>query len=340
MTKKRIEELSYFTTIMCFCVILIHLTAAPVTKLTAGSLPQTLFFVLNKGISFVVPGFVFLSGLKLAYTYRDREFHIGEFFRKRVKRIFFPYLFWYIVFYRYFLWQHFMEPKTLSQHLFSFVMGNLVSPFYFITVIFQLYFLFGFILYLFQKVSHKWILLAAVIFSFFYFRFCSFPYQDRFFATYLIYFLSGVYAAFHLDDFRELCRRYQGIICILYLSVTVYYVWKAYASFVYGAGFGNFLLWQLIFSMIAIPFYYRLSCLLSKLLQGLAPVFQAIDSASYNIFLSHCIVIYIGDYIWYKWGYTSIVNKFLFTGLLLLLTVFPVCIGYDFLKKRLRRKIN
>ena len=65
--------------VFCFCVVLIHTSSEGVAKLPVESEWHKLFFMFNKALSFVVPGFVFLSGLKLTSCYQKKSFSFFTF---------------------------------------------------------------------------------------------------------------------------------------------------------------------------------------------------------------------------------------------------------------------
>ena len=155
---KRIQEVHFLTTIFCICVVLIHLTADPVTKLQVGSYQHTFFYIWNKCMTFVVPGFIFLSGIKLGSSYRNKKFNFIDFFKKRFLKIIVPYSIWYLLYYLLFRSLGFIENLNINQHIVSYLMGTMVSPFYFITIINNCLYSAGF--------SH--LVLFLLLFQFFY----------------------------------------------------------------------------------------------------------------------------------------------------------------------------
>ena len=62
---KRKNELSLLNIIFCLLVIFIHIASAPIAGLSKGSWQYGVFFVPWRLSSFVVQGFIFLSGLKM-----------------------------------------------------------------------------------------------------------------------------------------------------------------------------------------------------------------------------------------------------------------------------------
>ena len=71
MTKRRIE-LSLLNVLFCLIVIMIHILSYPVSQLDVGTAEYTAVMLLWRLMSFVVQGFVLLSGLKMFLTKKDR----------------------------------------------------------------------------------------------------------------------------------------------------------------------------------------------------------------------------------------------------------------------------
>jgi len=327
LEKQKLRELFILTSILCCFVMMIHLSSYPVQLLRVGSLQHRIFFLGNKALSFVVPGFVFLSGLKLAYSYREKEFMFFEFMKKRFSKILIPYTFWYIAYTILFQRLGYAEAKTPIQHIYSFFIGDLVSPFYFITIIFQFYLLFGIILFLFKRYNHQVILFLAVVAEFIYLNYIYPPYEDRFFFTYLLYFFLGCYVAFHLSGFQKFLQKGTSFFYGSYLFFTYWHVFHAYDSAVNGVPYGYWRVISCLFSLSAIFAYYRLSMALQRKCNEKNMIaFKKIDGASYLVFLSHCFFIYLCNELWGKIGFASVIGRFILNTLV----VFPVAFGGAF----------
>ncbi|NLK37833.1 MAG: acyltransferase [Epulopiscium sp.] len=340
MQKKKLRELFLMTSFLCCCVVMIHISSYPVGQLLVGSWQHRLFFLGNKALSFVVPSFVFLSGLKLAYSYREKVFSFGEFIRRRFSRIFIPYILWYIAYYLLLRYLGYIAAKNLAQHLFSFVMGDLVSPFYFVTIIIQFYILFGIIWWVFEKFSHKKILLSVGILEFLYLQYTFLPYEDRFFMTYLFYFILGCYVALHLEEFKNVLQKYQIVILLLFIGLTAWHSYHAYLAAL-GTPYVGWRIIGCIFSVISIFAIYQGSILLERILpKGMVAFFQRVDAASYDIFLSHCFVLYISYEIWSRNGVSSIIGKFILNCMTVYPIAFGCCIFINYINHRLKDKHN
>ncbi|MBS4960574.1 MAG: acyltransferase [Clostridiales bacterium] len=339
--KKWLDELPLLVSFYCFIVILNHLMSAPVNQLIKGSWQYFVFFVFNKINHFVVPGFIFLSGLKLSFSYRHKEFHYGEFLKKRVTKVLIPYAFWFIVYYVYFLMRGFIEPKSLFQLIKSFFLGDMVSPFYYITITIQLYLLYGIIHYLFQKFSSVSILAGAIVINLLMAYFGDFIYSDRFFGLYLIYFVIGCYAAFDEKDFTDLMKSRFYVYLVAAVIFGGYHLYASYQSVINGVAYSSYRMVEMVFYIFAVLTTYGISQrIYHKFSQRQNKFFVYLDKSSYYIYLSHTLAIYICENIWHDMGQASIIGRFCFSAIIVYLTVPPLCIFYIWIKKKILQKKN
>ena len=333
--KRKLTELSIMTGFLCCFVVMIHLTSAPLGSLEPGSSSHTFIYVLNKSLSFVVPGFLFLSGLKLTYSHGSQPFVFRTFFTKRFTKILIPYVFWYAAYYGLFRYLGYIEPKTFLGHIYSFLMGDLVAPFYFITIVFQFYLLFGLLLYLFRKFQHNGILLGTLALEYIYLQYTYLPNEDRFFATYLIYFVLGCYGAYHLEGIQRFMKKYWPLVYGLFLFVLVWHVFHGYQSAYHKLPYPY---WRLIgcgFSIGAIYSIYHFSYVLSTVLPKIGiNAFLWLDRASFGVFLCHSFLIYIYNEVWTRLGIATIGSRFVLNTVLVYPMAFLIIIGYILIKKR------
>lgn len=299
---------------MCCFVVLIHTSSECVTKLDVATWQQKMFFMFNKSLSFVVPAFVFLSGLKLTYSYSEKEFSFFYFMKKRFTKIFIPYTFWYIVYYRFLTSVGFMEQKTVKQHIFSFIMGDLVSPFYFVTVIFQFYLLFGLLLYLVKKYKAENILIVCTIVQCSYLRYINIAYDDRFFMSYLIYFVMGCVMAENMETAKSILKKQSKLIYVCFIFFTIWHIIHSYTA-TYGIIYYNWRIFTCLFSVSAILAYYHISDFITQRApKCMIAIFKALDASSFYIFLGHCYVLYQCNEHWFRVGLEDIPRKFLYNS--------------------------
>ena len=102
MKKAVFKEVIPMNSFLCLCVVMIHLTSAPLGALEVGSFLHMLIFAVNKLLCFSVPAFIFLSGLKLYASYHDKQIDLKRFYIGRVKKIIVPYIISVIIYFLYF----------------------------------------------------------------------------------------------------------------------------------------------------------------------------------------------------------------------------------------------
>lgn len=96
LMKKGINKgITLMNALLCFCVVMIHLTSSPLSELRPGSLAHISIFIINKLLCFSVPAFIFLSGFKLYSKYGNEKVDIKPFFKKGFRKSLSPTCFVY-----------------------------------------------------------------------------------------------------------------------------------------------------------------------------------------------------------------------------------------------------
>ncbi len=333
--KQKLNEIFLLTTFFCFFVVFGHLTSVPITTLTVGTRDYLLFFVCHKFVHFAVPGFLFLSGLKLSYSYQKKTFVFRDFAKKRILKVFFPYLFWYVIYYILFRNLNFMEHKTLIEHITAFFLGTIAAPFYFVILIFQFYALFGVILWLLRRFSHTGILWKTAVFQIFYFHWSSSPYSDRFFANYLIYFILGCIVAFHLEKWREYLTKYKVILCITFLLLFVWHIGNSYYSTKTGAFYPFWHVSECLYNLSAIITFYWFCYFLCQFLPNICiALFRWLDAASFGVYLCHSYILYLCNEKWAQMGIDDVLQRFQYNTEIVLSVAFLGTILWILLRKK------
>ena len=97
----RRDELSICNVVFCLLVIFIHVSSEPVSFYEKQSVLYVCTLSLWRMSSFVVQGFIFLSGVK--FFLKTDGFSYKKFYLSRVKRVVVPYILASCLFYAYFL---------------------------------------------------------------------------------------------------------------------------------------------------------------------------------------------------------------------------------------------
>ncbi len=301
--------------LLCMLVIFIHVSSSPVTSYQKDSLQYAVVLMLWRYAGFAVQGFFFLGGLRLMLRYKDgidyRRYYAG-----RLKKIVLPYILWNIVFYVYFIIRGYavFSPKSFAINI---ILGNLVSPFYFVVTIVQFYALVPLWRVIMKKINVRVALLVAALITFLLGQHLphlialvlpsySFKYNDRVLTTYLFYWVLGGYVGMHYEKARDWFENRRKLIVILFvLSMLaegiLSYIsfsgisrlpWLEYVHFLYCVG-------AVLFFFTLFSHFFEHRTVRSRLL-------AEIDRASYLIYLSHCLVIYIMNDMMWELGITSI----------------------------------
>lgn len=286
---KILPQITVMNAFLCLFVIMIHLTFAPLSELTVKSVPHIIIFVINKSLCFCVPAFIFLSGFKLFESYKDRPLAVKPFFKRRFKKIVIPYFIAVLIYIIYFGAKGWLEDgffKTLF-------LGTVSAHFYYIVVLVQLYAMFPLVFRLFSRHSRTLLLVSAGI-TLFCVIFLNFGYWDRFFGTYIFYFVLGMFWAKY-DLYRTL-RKSLRKISVIYIVFCLIHMSKLYMSEFGGWGYRAFPVINMLYVLFAIIILYTASTEHLCRNHFITALSSLVGRYSYSIYLYHCLGIYILRY--------------------------------------------
>ncbi|SHH95148.1 Surface polysaccharide O-acyltransferase, integral membrane enzyme [Sporobacter termitidis DSM 10068] len=313
-TVKRLPEIAALNVMLCLLVVFIHVTSVPVTGYDKSSLQFAAVFFPWRFSGFVVPGFIFLSGLRMFLKGGNIDY--GKFYLSRLKRIVLPYIAWNVIYYLYFILNGYVpfSLPALGLHLFR---GDLVGPFYFIVVIVQLYALAPLWSLLVRKANVPAALLIAAALTFFLgqhlpgllariFPGAAFQYNDRVLTTYLFYWVAGCFAGANYERAKAWLLEQKKLVFIAFALVGLAEEIFSYISFS-GLRYIGWLeslhffycVTAVFFFFTVLTYRYRNKDLTSRLAAG-------IDGAAYPIFLAHCLVLFVVNDVMARAGVGSI----------------------------------
>lgn len=330
---KRKNELSFLNIIFCILVIFIHVSSAPVTGLLKGSWQYDVVFVPWRLSSFVVQGFIFLSGLKM-FLKEDVQSYKAYCINKFTK-IVFPYILAVILFYAYFLWRNYFDFSL--KDLFGYILkGDLVSHFYFVITIVQFYLLKPVWTFMVNKISPKITIPASIIIMFLCkYGFSVFAYNDRVFTTYLTYWVLGCYAGRHYEKVLVHIKKYKKIYISQFVIVALFEASSSYIQFVYG---GMRFLEELhfIYSISAILATFSFATIVADRFME-SKALRKMDNASYYIYLIHPLFIFLTDGLLKKWGVIDIAAGFIIRSMTTYILSITISVVYMEIKKKIKR---
>lgn len=294
--KRIITEANTFRGLFCLFVVLIHTTGFATTELQAMSAPSILFSILNTAVRCAVPAFIFVSGLTLAFSYKDKVLHLKDFYLKRFKSTVIPYILYTVFYYILYIILYHYE-VSWKFFFMKLVTGNMAYHLYFLVIIIQFYIVFPLILLAFRKFNHHALLALAPIIHILCFIYI--PMKYRFFGNYLTFFVLGCYMALEYD--RVLSWLNNKKIKWTFVAGTVlasaYYIVELYLERHFRIKLNpSNSSWQ-IFCLFCIPGYYILCLYLDKTthtcIVWIRERLCEISKVSFSIYLGHPFIIMI-----------------------------------------------
>lgn len=229
---------TYLKGVAILAVISLHLYTfiSPHSYLSS---PQNLFILLlDQVMRFCVPLFIALSGFGLSLKYQHQPFHSFQFIRQRLSKLLPLYLVWSTY---YLLLSKYIDPWWKVLHtgpIWRIILyGWADYHLYFVSVIFQLYFVF--LLYMKTPVKLKkfWLPLSLITQLTAYYSFFIHPISDQiqntWFFSWIFYFIFGSWLA---NQKKFLASRLNFLIMIIGL------VWSVIDSVVYLGATQNIIL--------------------------------------------------------------------------------------------------
>ena len=306
-TKKR--ELNDMNAIACLLVILIHVLSIGISSVTPSSWQAAVIYFPWRLAAFVVPMFLYTGAVKMALHFMDRELTLGGYLRymlQRIQKIYLPYVLWVVIYYACFLRIGYVRGE--GREFFSYLLlGNLSSPFYYIVIVMQFYLLLPFWLWMVKHIP-AYLALGVSLLTFFFMQQFSyilslggidFPYSDRIFLTYLLFWVAGLYVGKHYDLVTTSLSGGPGqVICGVVVLVCAGLAYLQYSV--------NLNDVKLVADLLSIALVHavclRLAHAPGTLRRGLERLYQS----SFFVYLSHCLFLTLGTYFLQRRGVAAL----------------------------------
>ncbi len=187
----------------CLLVVLIHVLSIGISSADPSSWQAAVIYFPWRLSSFVVPMFLYTGAIKVACQFMDTKITLKVYVRycmRRIQKIYIPYVIWVITYYFSFKQINYVH-GNLKEFLSYLFIGNLSSPFYYIVIIMQFYFLMPLWVWMLKHIS-AYIAIGVSLLITFCMQQCShilslcgitFAYSDRVFLTYMIFWTVGLY---------------------------------------------------------------------------------------------------------------------------------------------------
>ena len=290
MDKRQYPEVNTMSAFLCLCVIAIHLTATPISQLTPGSIPHTGLFLINRALSFSVPGFLFLSGFKLYSHYGMGTMDVKAFYCKRLRGVLLPYFVAVLVYFAYYYAKGWVSVSKLPEYL---LLGTLVSHFYYIVIAAQFYLLFPVLKWALNRLPVLTVGISAVCTLAFYTLF-RFPRCDRFVGTYLIYFVLGM--LFQKYRLGERCLQHRKILFSCFLLMAAPHLAALYLRTCRGLQYSLANAVSVLYCCAAVCVVYTLCALVCQKWPTVLKLAQPLSRVSFSVYLYHMMLIVLLQY--------------------------------------------
>jgi membrane-bound acyltransferase YfiQ involved in biofilm formation len=330
---KRKFEISYINILLCLGVIAIHVLSEPINMLERTSASFVLSFIPWRMLTCAVPGFIFLSGLKLSLKPVKNW---GKFYWRRFTSVIVAYLIWMPVYYFFSYKLGYYESVGLK-HFFTVLFdGTSTAHFYFIVVIVQFYLLHP----LWQALTRLPAIPVLVI-AFFVTAYSQiwlpvvfdnngivpFLTNDRLLTNYLLYYILGCYIGRNYDKFINTLHRFRILVYVPFICLAVTDLFFSYRVFAYR----EINLWIYYVNMAYCSFaILSLLAMCGAVAKKYSPsgFVVCLDKASYYIYLTHLLVLMIAKYVLDVVGVVGVLDRLPFIGAATYAIPVALCMGY------------
>ena len=291
---KKFQYIDFASLILSLMVVFIHVSSEIIAVYPKEGWLYPYVFIIWKLCSYAVPAFIFLSGFKLFLNEKIMDMSYGLYLKKRLKSIVVPYVIWFCIYYLYFIRYGYYTFNGVEM-IKMFFLGNLVSHFYFITIIVQFYLLFP--LWKTMLKAKPWIgitiALGLTLFLKHLMGTNGFIYIDRVFSTYLIYWILGCYMGRYKDVIIKKMIPYNGIILGVFVVMAFVHIYRSVDQSLYNVLYPHAEEWHILFCVLGalatLSFSHGLAEK-SKVARALAEKFGPL---TFQVYLLHVLVIYI-----------------------------------------------
>lgn len=276
--------------ISCLAVVAIHISAMGISDPSVENTTRNISLFFNGISNFAVPSFIFLSGLALMLRYGGKPLACMTFMKKRMHSILIPYLGWsFTYFFVYALAGYYAV--SLANILAVVFLGTGEFHLYFVIILFQLYALFPLLKPIVERMHPVLTLaLAIAIHLGFAYGVPPFPYMDRIFVPYLIFFAAGMVWGANYTYMKNSIIRHGFLIGCIYLAAAAFYLHSRFSPEAFLSQLPQ--LWQL-FSLAAILMLMSLS---TAMVQGInqpdwVSGIITLSAATFYVYLAHPLFI-------------------------------------------------
>ena len=298
-TSKKIEELSYFNAIACLLVVFIHVVSYGITNAAPDSLQAAALYFPWRLSAFVVPAFLFSSALKMSLKFDVpcTLSRYGKYIAGRFKAIYLPYAVWDVIYYVAFILIGYasFSPLNFVRTLFW---GSLSSPFYYIVIAMQFYLLQPLWSTMVRCFHWYTAIPISLLVSFTFSKLnailalwgAEFAYVDRLFPTYLVFWVLGIYVGRNYEHFRDVIAESGMGIAVAALFVAAF-AFVPYLQYSRGIWLFDMTYFKFFTDILSIMILLWICLKLRSAVAAVRKTLSFISSASFSVYLSHCLFL-------------------------------------------------
>lgn len=346
---KKKTELDILNVFLCVLVVFIHAASEAVTGLPASAPMFLPLCILWKAATVAVPGFLFVSGIKLGLSLKNQNKNYISFLGNKLLKIYLPYVLYVLLYYIYFVSEQYFEFEISA--LFSYIfIGDLTAHFYYIVILMQFFILMPILKKWVETTHPAFLLTASLLITLLFGQFLpdilraisggkiNLEYNDRIFSSYLFYYVFGMLAGHRYNAFLAFLKENKkGIIgfgvFVLLLNTVLYGIERTN-----GIYFGFAYLLQTVYCVGILPLLMLIAVSVSKGKAFQSKLFETANGATYSVYLLHLLIMFIVNDNIINVNNFGIFEAFCIRFGLTFLLSFAFCMIYVWLKQKLLKK--
>ena len=297
MTRK--QELNDMNAIACILVILIHVLSLGISSSNPESWQAAVVYFPWRLSAFVVPMFLYTGAVKMTLYFETEKITVKLYLTyclQRIKKIYIPYVIWVVIYYICFLQIGYVRGQ-LREFLSYLAIGNLSSPFYYVIIIMQFYFLMPLWIWLIRHVP-VYLAFTVSLFITFCMQQCTyvlsvfeidFPYSDRIFLMYITLWVVGLYTGKYYDIAVSMLRGVsKSIACgaVVFICVILSYIQYSRGLYLFNS---NDI--KLVSDLLSIALLHNICLEFTRAPTFVRSFLQRVYRSSFFVYLSHCLFL-------------------------------------------------
>lgn len=331
----------------CLMVVLVHILSPGVTGADKGSWQFAAVYLLQLFAIASVPGFLFLSGVKLGLAHSSGTVQpYPAYMKHRVTKLYLPYLGWTVLYYMVLTVIGYVQ-GSLSELVHHLIYASLSAQFYYVLAVMQFYLLRPLWLWMVEHLSWKLSLpltLAVTLAAPQIHKICAdlcpsvFQYGGRLVIFYVFYLAAGVYAGERYEDVKKFIGKFFGTWQGVAASaiITISHMAFSYRSAV--GGDTTYIQWIMkpLFSLIMVALLLHWAIVTVDCGGWRRRLRRFVSQASLFVFFIHCLVLVLDDILLRRLGVTRLSAFLLCRGVL----VYAVSFGAWLVLRKLRLRVQ